>query len=388
VTNCGGCGITCAFANASASCASGACVMGACAAGYADCDGSATNGCETNTRADAGNCGGCGTTCAAGQVCSNGACATTCGGGLSNCSGSCVDENNDPTHCGSCTHVCGAAAHQIPVCVSRTCYAFCSPGFGDCDGVAGNGCEATLASDGANCGRCGHACGAGTTCAAGACVPVGLVHCWGGEGDGTDAIGGNDAIVHADVSFVAGRSGQAFHCSGMSGASADVDASTRPMVAPLGPWTIELWIRRSASDADAWILDRRYAGFSGTGTPMVDLHTDDTGNAAWILRFDDGASSGWFPTFSLPAGTWVHAALTRSGDTYAAYADGMLLGTWSDPTSAHELTLDPPRWCGGVEMAGSAMTGEIDSLRVWSRALGASEVANVSVGDGSCTAAP
>jgi hypothetical protein len=47
--------------------------------------------------------------------------------------------------------------------------------FGDCNGLTVDGCEATLGSDTANCGSCGHVCPAGDTCVAGKCVaPCGV----------------------------------------------------------------------------------------------------------------------------------------------------------------------------------------------------------------------
>jgi hypothetical protein len=68
-TNCGACGAACSYANAAPRCISltggpVSCQMGACAAGYADCDASATTGCEVNTATDSENCGMCGRTCA------------------------------------------------------------------------------------------------------------------------------------------------------------------------------------------------------------------------------------------------------------------------------------------------------------------------------------
>ena len=71
VTNCGGCGVHCAGAHVSANvCAAGACGYAACQAGFADCDGSAANGCETDLTSSA-SCGACGNVCATGSSCSN-----------------------------------------------------------------------------------------------------------------------------------------------------------------------------------------------------------------------------------------------------------------------------------------------------------------------------
>ncbi|MEZ4222246.1 MAG: hypothetical protein R3B13_15020 [Polyangiaceae bacterium] len=96
-TSCGACIVP----NAVAACAP-ACAVGSCSTGYADCDGSAGNGCEINVNTDPNNCGGCGTACAANQVCSDGKCVTSCSSGHTTCGGSCVDLSNDSQHCGAC----------------------------------------------------------------------------------------------------------------------------------------------------------------------------------------------------------------------------------------------------------------------------------------------
>lgn len=59
-------------ANSVATCSSGGCAS-ACLADYADCNGSASDGCEKNLQTDGGNCGACGHSCA-GDACVAGMC--------------------------------------------------------------------------------------------------------------------------------------------------------------------------------------------------------------------------------------------------------------------------------------------------------------------------
>ncbi|MDB4928410.1 MAG: uncharacterized protein JWM10_894, partial [Myxococcaceae bacterium] len=74
--HCGGCGRACALPNAtSATCAASACAVALCAASTGDCDGVASNGCETDTRSSNAHCGGCGMACAAGLSCAGSTCA-------------------------------------------------------------------------------------------------------------------------------------------------------------------------------------------------------------------------------------------------------------------------------------------------------------------------
>lgn len=67
----------------------------------------------------------------------------------------------------------------------------------------------------------------------------------------------------------------------------------------------------------------------------------------------------------IPPNTWTHIALTRSGNTYRLYTDGILMSTYSDvspalPTSSGWYLF----WRCGLEL-----TGSIDELRVSNVAL-------------------
>lgn len=76
VNNCGGCGVVCSLANATAACTDGECEVSTCDAGFGDCDSDAANGCETplTTTSD---CGSCGNACADGEVCTDGTCVSS-----------------------------------------------------------------------------------------------------------------------------------------------------------------------------------------------------------------------------------------------------------------------------------------------------------------------
>ncbi|MDB4931361.1 MAG: uncharacterized protein JWM10_3845, partial [Myxococcaceae bacterium] len=178
--HCGACGRSCLTSNvATATCAASACAIVTCGAGFADCDGMAVNGCEVDTRTSLAHCGGCGMVCAtpnASPACAASACGVgSCNAGFANCdaaatNGCEVDTRTTVAHCGGCGLAC-ALPNATPACVASACaVAACGPGFGDCDGNAANGCEVNTGASTAHCGGCGRVCPTTQGCAAGVCT--------------------------------------------------------------------------------------------------------------------------------------------------------------------------------------------------------------------------
>ena len=164
--NCGACGKACATGEV---CSAGACAS-ACGSGTTKCG----NEC-VDTKTDDRNCGMCGTKCSAGEVCNAGACAGSCTNGTTKCGNSCVDTKNDRTNCGGCGTTCKAGEICSNGTCALTCQQGLSKCTGNPDagvsdgGVSGDYC-ANLASDNANCGQCGNACPQGQVCSNGACA--------------------------------------------------------------------------------------------------------------------------------------------------------------------------------------------------------------------------
>ena len=198
--NCGGCGANgkdCGtyYPHATSTCSGSACVAPTCAANYAHCTGPITNGCETNTSSDSGNCGGCGTVCetAGAHVTSNdcvsGQCDPKCSGVYLSCDGKkpngCeADSSTDENNCNACGTICSSAASAHVVsndCLSGGCNPVCSGTYKDCDTSRTNGCEVDTATSASNCGGCGTAFACSTAaaahvttnaCSGSACNPV------------------------------------------------------------------------------------------------------------------------------------------------------------------------------------------------------------------------
>lgn len=141
-----------------------------------DCDGVVDNGIDLSTSAT--DCGSCGHAC--GELtgvetgaCSGGGCVVTCRSGFDDCDG---DPDNgceanldvEVANCSGCGMACDFA-NGAGTCAGGTCaLSECEAGFADCDADGRNGCEVDLTTA-ANCGRCGHDCGATACEASGFC---------------------------------------------------------------------------------------------------------------------------------------------------------------------------------------------------------------------------
>lgn len=153
----------------------------ACATGTGDCNGLAEDGCEVDLTSDLAHCGECPTACAAGihgtAACTNGLCGIACdadrldrNGDLTD--GCEIDVRNDPDHCSSLDIPCPGGPNATRTCTGSVCGLECAAGFGNCDGLSSNGCEADLNTNALHCGACLGAClqlGVTSVCSVGEC---------------------------------------------------------------------------------------------------------------------------------------------------------------------------------------------------------------------------
>ena len=178
-SHCGGCGKVCMPANATPACGAGKCAYSACAMGFGDCDQKVDTGCEANLNTDPLHCTACGKACAPANAtgeCKSGCAIKLCNAGFGDCdtmagNGCEINLNTDADHCKMCGAKCNLP-NAKPGCSGGTCtVAMCNVGFGDCDTMANNGCEVTTTGDANNCGACGKKCNFGVPCVSSVCTP-------------------------------------------------------------------------------------------------------------------------------------------------------------------------------------------------------------------------
>jgi hypothetical protein len=159
--HCGACATICAMVpNGTRGCSNKVCTVGTCNPGFANCDSNVANGCEVDLDTDLKNCGQCGHACANNQTCTNGVCVAVAMPDMTMA--------GPDMACAMCV-----LPHASATCNNNTCLvAKCDPGFGDCNHVVEDGCEADLSQDQLNCGGCGIACPQNLpSCVNGVCSP-------------------------------------------------------------------------------------------------------------------------------------------------------------------------------------------------------------------------
>ncbi len=145
-SHCGACGDACALPGATSSCHAGSCAIDTCDPGQANCNGLAADGCETDLGSDPDHCGRCDNRCDAvggATDCVGGSCRLTgCDGGRADCDG--IASNGCETSlldCGpgeDCTTSCGSTGTRdcenlcAPACTAPA--ETCNAADDDCDG--------------------------------------------------------------------------------------------------------------------------------------------------------------------------------------------------------------------------------------------------------------
>jgi hypothetical protein len=204
------------------------CAVGSCAQGYADCNGSFSDGCETQPATDVDNCGACGRACSstnvATQVCAGGLCTPMCNPGYSDCTepmapsdddGCETNTDGDVDNCGGCGRACSGDNVDTKTCQGGVCTSSCSSGYANCSQPTApsddDGCETNTTNDPQNCNGCGHRCPFNFTCSNSQCNCTDDASCKGGMPDSMSCSGG---LCYCNGSSSACNPGQRCHSYG------------------------------------------------------------------------------------------------------------------------------------------------------------------------------
>ncbi|HYJ67370.1 MAG TPA: LamG-like jellyroll fold domain-containing protein [Nocardioidaceae bacterium] len=200
---------------------------------------------------------------------------------------------------------------------------------------------------------------------------TGLAYWPADEGDGTtaaDQVGDADLALSGGATWTNGQSGTgtALQFDGSSGYA----ETARPVLDTSGHFTVSAWVRLDR--LDGW---RTALGQDGDVQSAFFLQkTDDTDRFAFST-----AGGRALSTFTPEADRWYHLVGVRdaAGGRNTLYVDGVAQGSVTEclmQGSAGPLSVGRARF-GGADV--DFWPGAVDDVRVWDRALSATEVADL-----------
>ncbi|HEV8725280.1 MAG TPA: LamG-like jellyroll fold domain-containing protein [Candidatus Binatia bacterium] len=199
-------------------------------------------------------------------------------------------------------------------------------------------------------------------------VGQGLVAHWTfDEGSGTtasDASGnGNTATLINGPVWSAGKVGSALYFDGIDDNLVVANSSSLNLS---GSFTLSAWVNPASAFTDfRSILVKNYtyylyasvAGYCGSGNPL----------GGFAVSVDNTVCQA----SPLPANTWIHIALTYDGSTLTLYRNGVAV---ANAAAAGALSLTTETLQIGASQYGEYFQGLIDEVRIYNRALTATEI--------------
>lgn len=218
-----------------------------------------------------------------------------------------------------------------------------------------------------------------TLCLFGLVVPAraDLIAHWAADGNANDSVAGRNGTLVNGASFDSGRLGQAFRLDGVNDHVSVADDNLWSF--GTDPFTIALFANFDTINSGAiGSLPNVFVGHDTGGGPTNKwvFFYDDDGKLAFHVN---GSSGSVFLTspqdFLATTGEFHHFAITRSGNSFTFYADGVSLGAVGSPVSipnaSATLTFGQAEGLGFID-------GRLDEIRFYDEALSASEIAALS----------
>jgi DUF1680 family protein len=179
---------------------------------------------------------------------------------------------------------------------------------------------------------------------------------------------GGPATLVGGATFGAGRVGNALRLDGSSG----YVRLPSGLLANVGDFTVALWVNLAAATQWSRIFDFG----SGTSSYMFLTPRSSAGGIRFAITSSGaGAEQTINSAAPLATGTWKHVAVTAAGTTGILYVDGVEAARGSVTLRPSSLVTTSATYVGRSQFANDPfLNGQVDQLRIYSRALSATEV--------------
>ena len=177
---------------------------------------------------------------------------------------------------------------------------------------------------------------------------------------------GNGGTISGATRTASGRYGRALTFDGIDDVVTVADSPSLDLSTGM---TIEAWVNPSALTTG-----RTVAMKEGSGGLAYGVYANDTASrpAGQLRKSGNTAIESAAGAAQLPLNTWSHVATTYDGANLRLYVNGTLVAT--RPVSGTIVATGNPLRIGGNQIFGEHFAGRIDELRIYGRALAATEI--------------
>jgi len=215
-----------------------------------------------------------------------------------------------------------------------------------------------------------------------------LIACYPLDGNAQD---GSGNALHGILNAPVGSTNR----SGLANAALVFDGINDEIVVPHAP---ELDFGSQDFTLVAWIYPTDFPGNMGLNA-ILTKHTGDDGSWLFRVALDPSNSNSprinfetnhptlrYYGNTPIQLNTWQMVAVTRSGNNYTFYVNGLPDGSFSDTKSFY--TNEPLRFSGQGNVTDERFSGAMDDVRIFGRALSSAEMASLYTSSCVCNCFP
>ncbi|WP_127502572.1 glycoside hydrolase family 127 protein [Actinoplanes solisilvae] len=190
------------------------------------------------------------------------------------------------------------------------------------------------------------------------------------DGSPADASGNGRTATVYSAGYVTGRTGNALNLDGTAGYA----ALPSGILSGASNFTVALWARLDTVTTWSRLLD------FGTGTSayMFISPRSSAGGLRFAITTGGSGSEQRIDGPALAVNAWTHVSVTRSGNLGVLYVNGAEVARNTGLTlSPSSLGATTRNWLGRSQYADPYLDGALDNVRLYGRALSASEVSSL-----------